>query len=132
MNKFGRKLSCFILMKSTQITKHSLTDKNYCLINFVKITTICLKFPLSPRLPISPSIFFENETALPLIRGEQKGGSGSCENPVMEENRNLISDDWESPALAVGGCQKKQCHTRRILSESYSNRTILKPQLRLM
>ena len=69
MNKFGRKLSCFILMKSTQITKHSLTDKNYCLINFVKITTICLKFPLSPRLPISPSILFENETALPYQGG---------------------------------------------------------------
>ena len=30
----------------------------------VKIPTICLKFPLSPRLPISSSIFFKNETAL--------------------------------------------------------------------
>ncbi len=80
MNKFDRKISCLILMKSTQITKHSLTDKNYCLINFVKIPTNCLKFPLSPRdaersganplgLPISPSIFFENETALPNIGG---------------------------------------------------------------
>ena len=101
MNKFGQKLSCLILMTLTQITKNSLTDKNYCLMNFdgegrsgsphspirgqartsptmpnhrvVKIPTICLKFPLSPRLPVSSSIFYENETALPLLSGAGVG-----------------------------------------------------------
>ena len=90
MNKFGQKLSCLILMRLTQITKNSLTDKNYCLMNFdgegrsgsphsrtsptmpnhrvVKIPTICLKFPHlspSPRL----LIYFVNETAL-LVKEE--------------------------------------------------------------
>ncbi len=91
MNKFGQKLACLILMTLTQITKNSLTDKNYCLMNFdgegrsgsphspirgqartsptmpnhrvVKIPTIFLKFPLSPRLRLL--IYFVNETALP-------------------------------------------------------------------
>ncbi len=68
-------------MTLTQITEHSLTKTNSGSINFdgegrsgsptmpnhrvVKIPTICLKFPLSPRLPLSSSIFFKNETALP-------------------------------------------------------------------
>ena len=69
-------------MTLTQITEHSLTKTNSEPINFdgegrsgsptmpnhrvVKIPTIGLKFPPSPRLPISSSLFFQNETALPL------------------------------------------------------------------
>ncbi len=79
-------------MTLTQITEHSLTKTNSGSINFdgegrsgsptmpnhrvVKIPTIGLKFPPSPRdaersganplgLPISSSLFFQNETALP-------------------------------------------------------------------
>ncbi|NEN94155.1 MAG: hypothetical protein F6K50_00870 [Moorea sp. SIO3I7] len=45
-----------------------------------KITTIRPKFSPSPHLPISPSIFGENETALPLLRGVR--GDSSCLLPA--------------------------------------------------
>ena len=62
-------------MTLTQITEHSLTKTNCEPINLVKIPTIELKFPPSPRLPISSSLFFQNETALP-VRGERKNAWG--------------------------------------------------------
>ena len=46
------------------MTNTSLTNKNYCSLNFVKIQTIGLKFTPSLHLPVSQSIFCQNETAL--------------------------------------------------------------------
>ncbi len=61
----------------------------------VKIPTIGLKFPPSPRLPISSSLFFQNETALG-ARGDSGlmsafNGSGHFANHNFS-SRNLKAD----------------------------------------
>ncbi len=52
---------------------YSSLDQNCSSTNLLKITALLLKIAPNPQIPKSPSTFYENETALPLIRGVRKG-----------------------------------------------------------
>ncbi len=77
---------------------YSSLDQNSSSTNLLKITALLLKKAPNPQIPKSPSTFYENETALPLIRGEKKA-KNSAKNKII--NLSIPKADAGSPLLGI-------------------------------